>query len=814
MDEQRWRSICAAFDEVLELERDAQVEFLARLNTTDSALCASVEKLLAYDSLADTRVGALTDLLEPRANTPDALALIGRNIAHFRIIEPIASGGMGVVYRAQDLQLRRVVALKLPLPGQQIEPAARARFLREGQAAGRLDHPNICTIHEVGESIDGYLFIAMTLYDGETLRQRLDRVRTLTIADALAIARDIAIGLTAAHASGVVHRDLKPANVMLVADGGVRILDFGLAHSRDATQSLTFAKMGTVSYMAPEQVSGSTADARVDLWSLGVMLHEMLVGERPFAGEHPVAVAHAILHDQPPRPRRVRPEVSWRLDALVQRLLQKAVDARPASATTVVTELEAIIAGGAATLSTRVRVGALRALHRQRRVLMLGMIMCVGVLGVRTAAVPGAVKPVHDATTANRDTRDAQAWEFYHRAQIYAARGPSDENLSSARGLYERAIARDSTFALAHARLAVTLFTIAGNQEAEDSGLIQRVQHASQMAVRLRPDLPEAHLALGYHWIARGQNARALEELERAAAGMPNSAEPAMQMAIVHRREGRWRDAKLQLQRAAAAEPANVDVLLQLATTHQRMREYAEAVAIWDRLIVLEPDAQEHKLTRGYLFTRWRGNPDTLSATLERIPASWDEDGKVTMARFLVARLRRRPADALLALQRSRATVMRDPFIHRPRTLLEGQIWSDLGDAKRARERFAAAVTELELSMSASPRDYRIRVALGEAYAGAGQGPKAIAVARQLVSEAATMQSVTLTGVMLLGAAEIYARAGATSDAIALLDRLLDMNSGREATVPIFRTDPTWDSLRDDPRFGQMLERERTLNDR
>src|SRR5438552_2103110 len=169
----------------------------------------------------------------------------------------------------------------------------------------------------------GWLFLAMSLYEGETLRARLKRDACLPVSECLEIARQIAQGLQAAHAAGVVHRDLKPGNVMLLPDGTVRILDFGLAKARDQSISETGAHFGTVSYMSPEQVRGDKVDGRADLWALGVLMYEMLTGRKPFNGDEEVAVALAILHDEPPLPSTYRSEISAALESLVLRLLRK-----------------------------------------------------------------------------------------------------------------------------------------------------------------------------------------------------------------------------------------------------------------------------------------------------------------------------------------------------------------------------------------------------------------------------------------------------------------------------------------------------------
>lgn len=295
----------------------------------------------------------------------DVLGLVGRTIAHFRVLEPLAVGGMGVVYRATDTHLGRLVALKFPLPGQRVEHAVRERFLRESRAAGALDHPNICSIYEAGETEDGRLFLAMPLYAGETLKDRIAREGALPIADTLAIATQIALGLQAAHRAGIVHRDLKPANAMLLADGGVKILDFGIARISDATSTNTRDALGTVPYMAPEQVSSEQLDSRADLWALGVCLYEMLTGERPFKGDHEVAVAHAIVRSDPSRPSLLRREIPAVLEALVLRLLAKRPDDRPPSVDAVIGELSTLRAGSPIARRTRRRLPVIVAVARR-----------------------------------------------------------------------------------------------------------------------------------------------------------------------------------------------------------------------------------------------------------------------------------------------------------------------------------------------------------------------------------------------------------------------------------------------------------------
>ena len=324
MNAQRWEEIQVGFDQLVDLDASRRSARLAMLATSDPELHRALESLLEADAAASAQLAPIdAAFLAPSELQPDPLGLTGRTISHFELREALGSGGMGVVYRAHDTRLHRVVALKFLLPHYNLDVSAKARFLREAHAAAALDHPNLCTIHEVGTSEEGWLFLAMALYPGETLRARLSRDGPIGVRESLEIARQIAEGVKAAHAAGIVHRDLKPGNVMLLPDGTVRILDFGLAKARDQSRSEAGVRFGTVSYMAPEQVSGGNVDGRADLWALGVVLYEMLTGKKPFGGDEEVAIAHAILHDEPEPPSTHRGDVSGALDDIVLRLLEK-----------------------------------------------------------------------------------------------------------------------------------------------------------------------------------------------------------------------------------------------------------------------------------------------------------------------------------------------------------------------------------------------------------------------------------------------------------------------------------------------------------
>jgi eukaryotic-like serine/threonine-protein kinase len=343
MNAQRWEEIQVSFDQLVDLDVPRRNARLATLASSDPELHRALESLLEADAAASAQLAPIdAAFLPPSDLQPDPLGLTGRTISHFELREALGSGGMGVVYRADDTRLHRVVALKFLLPHYNLDASAKARFLREAHAAAALDHPNLCTIHEVGTSDEGWLFLAMALYPGETLRARLSRGGPIGVHESLEIARQMAEGLKAAHAAGIVHRDLKPGNAMLLPDGTVRILDFGLAKARDQSRSEAGVRFGTVSYMAPEQVRGGVVDGRADLWALGVVLYEMLTGRKPFSGDEEVAIAHAILHDEPEPLLAHRDDVPPALEALVLRLVQKDPARRHDSAAEVLRELARI----------------------------------------------------------------------------------------------------------------------------------------------------------------------------------------------------------------------------------------------------------------------------------------------------------------------------------------------------------------------------------------------------------------------------------------------------------------------------------------
>ena len=323
--------------------------------------------------------------------------MIGETVSHYTILERLGGGGMGVVYKAEDTRLKRYVALKFLPPELTRDAAARERFEQEARTASALDHPNVCTIHEIDTTPDGQVFICMAFYDGESLKGRLAR-GPLSIEETLNIVVQMADGMKQAHEHGIVHRDIKPANVMLTRDGVPKIVDFGIATLLGRPRADAGEIAGTVSYMSPEQTRGEALDQRTDVWSFGVTMYEMLTGRLPFIAEGEQPLLQAIIRQEPPPLESLRTGVPAPLAAIASKCLRKRPDERYQRAADLIADLRSVRrALTSATVSTLPGAAPISSVRRRLRpaiTLPVGAAMVALLLLAVVPAARNAVRAV------------------------------------------------------------------------------------------------------------------------------------------------------------------------------------------------------------------------------------------------------------------------------------------------------------------------------------------------------------------------------------------------------------------------------------
>jgi eukaryotic-like serine/threonine-protein kinase len=406
MQLERWRQIDEIFHSALNIEESRRAAFLDDTCSGDVGLRLELQALLARHEEARTFLEspalemAAEELVHAGCVSSEsgesvAAALVGETISHYRILSKLGSGGMGVIYEAEDIRLGRRVALKFLSEDVARDPKALQRFKGEARAASCLNHPNICTIYEVEEH-NGQPVIVMELLEGESLKQRI-RAGPIPVDRLLRFGIQASDGLHAAHAKGIIHRDIKPANIFMVGDGQVKILDFGVAkvilapeaEGRTGEESLTLkgAILGTTSYMSPEQARGEEIDARSDLFSLGVVLYELGTGHQPFARKNPTLTIDAILNVRPDAPSSLNPALPAAVDTIIARMLEKDRELRYQRAADICSDLKRLKEGNQ-TEQTTLGGGAAEASAQRRTVRSWGLAVaaCFGGIAIAGGA--------------------------------------------------------------------------------------------------------------------------------------------------------------------------------------------------------------------------------------------------------------------------------------------------------------------------------------------------------------------------------------------------------------------------------------------
>jgi len=515
----RWTTVKRIHQSALDLDPSARAAFVDASCGGDEALRREVESLLTYASEAESFLERpAVDIAPTPPGESHEARLVGRTISHYQVLSLLGAGGMGAVYLARDPRLDRTVALKI-LPGELAADADRMRrFTREAKAASALNHPNVATIHDVGES-DGISFIVMEHVEGETLLARIGR--RMTPREVVDIAVQAADALDLAHAKGITHRDIKPANLMLTHRGVVKVLDFGVAKVARSDESTlngdwtvepvtaVGSVVGSGPYMSPEQIVGGDVDSRSDVFSLGVVIYQMATGQLPFSGSTRAEMKDRILHAAPDTMMRLNPDTPLELERITLKCLDKRTDDRYQSARELLSDLWP--------LKRRLDANAARAMPDAARLELLR----------RSGSHPGAaaVAPaVADDAAITDVPRASEASELVARGWAHL-RSASFSEISDAVSAFQAATVIDPTYAAAYAGLAHAKIDQANDRHV----LVEAFGDAKAAALRavaLDHESADAQAALGlvmlvaeWDWIA------AERSFQRALAINPNHAE-------------------------------------------------------------------------------------------------------------------------------------------------------------------------------------------------------------------------------------------------------------------------------------------------
>jgi len=662
MTPERWKRIDEIFYAALESDPIERARIIDQSCSVDVGMRREIEALLAAHEQADDFIEEPAADMAAELLTQGTAALTsGQAVGQYEVLALLGRGGMGEVYLAEDSRLKRKIALKMLPAHFMMNPQRVFRFEQEARAVSALNHPNIVTVHEIGD-FDGAQFIVTEFVDGKTLRQLMAE-RSFTLGETLNVAIQVAGALTAAHAAGIVHRDIKPENIMLRADGYVKILDFGLAkltehvtnvelETETLAQSNPGLVMGTVKYMSPEQARGKTVDARSDIWSVGVVLYELLAGRVPFSGETPSHVMVSLMEDELPALTSFV-DVPPEFDRIVTRALRKKVSERYQTASELVRDLKSLkqelqlearlkgfleavpsskegTTGGPASPLSRASATETVALQshptstaeylvreiKTHRTLALAasIVVLLTAIGLtyffwnRTNSnlVSKSVTPISASAnpTPNHGTSNEEAYRYYLQGKNLTNQRTAEAQTKAIEN-FEQAILIDSNFARAYAGLAY-VHHLGGTGGSRLEGTVWRIEQekakqAVKKALELDSNLAEAYAVRGAITVAYDWDFAAAEkDLTTAFQLEPNNDIAHWAYTMLCAYSGRVEQALKEIETALTLAPGAVWYEQERGKILYFARRYDEAIPQFARTIELKPDLGTIWLSRAY----------------------------------------------------------------------------------------------------------------------------------------------------------------------------------------------------------------------
>src|SRR5438876_399961 len=531
------------------------------------------------------------------------IARMLKDFGDYELLEEIGRGGQGVVYRARQKSLNRIVALKVISLAHWATEAHVKRFRMEAEAAAHLDDPRIVPIYEIGER-DGACYFSMKFIEGGQLDKDIGS-ELMPGRKAAELMAKLARTLDYAHQHGVLHRDVKPGNILLDAKGEPHLTDFGLARlvETESTVTRTLEVLGTPSYLAPEQAAGNNAQltSATDVYVLGAVLYQLLTGHPPFAGSTTDETVRMVLETQPRQPGLFNPKIDRDLETICLKCLEKEPAKRYASAEALAEDVERFLRNEPIRSRRSSRLEHLW-LWCKRKPLVASLtaalivVVAIGFAGVlwelprvqeeRALVRRAKLSAQEKARLEAEQTNNPAAYDAYLRGRAF----PGGWHLEGAIRLFQEAVKLDPNFVLAWAHLSMAQSQSYWLGTDPSQARLAAAKDSLDRALALDPDLPETHLALGYYrYHAARDYTGALAEFRRAERALPNSADVILALAALQRRLGHWDEAIAEQRRAVALDPRNFHASFNLASTYMMLRRFPEALATVDRVLAWQP---------------------------------------------------------------------------------------------------------------------------------------------------------------------------------------------------------------------------------